>query len=372
VTVVKPHFSKRRWLQITLLALNALWIGFMLVFIGLTGKLPIMSIFGSAPTFIFVLVPLLLLALTPLVQRRMMLVIMACIGGVLGATQFELFLVPLKTVGLTDTQQSFTVFNWNSLMWDEKKDKDAFYHFLTSQQADIYMLQEALYSASEHDATVDKSLYQTAIPISTAVDGLDYDYLTFDKSDEILSYFPGYYLTHQQQFMVISKFPIVQSYLDSSDQFQVVDVAIKDYPLRLFNVHVALHLEFKNPATLAFYQALERRFYTRAIAFDQLQLAIKSTNSDYLVAGDFNSPKTMGTMTQLKQSHVDLFRYAPQRVPLTFEFNGLRLWRFDYMFANNEHRFNVIDFHNFPVPALSDHNAQRLVIAIDKKYLGDL
>ena len=344
----------------------------MLLFIGLTGKLPIMSVFGSAPTFIFVLVPLLLLALTLVVQRRLIFVIMSCIGSVLGATQFEFFVLPLKTLGLTDTQQSITVLNWNTLMWDEKKDKDAFYHFLTSQQADIYILQEVLYNASEHDATVDKSLHKTAIPISTAVDGLDYDYLAFDKSDEILGYFPDYYLSHQQQFLVISKFPIVQSYLDSSDQFQVVDIAIQNYSLRLFNVHVALHLEFKSPATSAFYQALERRYDTRSIAFEQLELAINSTNSDYLVAGDFNSPKTMGTMTKLKQTHVDLFRYAPERIPLTFEFNGLRLWRFDYFFANNDHRFDVINFRNFPIPALSDHNAQRLVIAIEEKHLGDM
>ncbi len=363
MTLAIPRRVNRvRWLDFLVVSLAGLWVLFMIFFLVAAGSFSLMSLPGSTPPFVFLLVPVVLGLLTAVGSRKRWAMALPLVGFLLGTTQLDVNWKPLPVSVADADAKELAVFNWNSLMWDEKKDKAAFYQFLQKQNADIYLLQEVLYSASEHDVESDARLNRPAIPISTVIPGLDADYLTFDKTPEILSYFPGYHLVHQQQFLILSRYPIHNAYLDPSDQFQVADVQIGEHALRLFNVHIALHIEFKDPLTRDFYEALDRRFRVRDIAFDRLHTAIKKTQQDYIIAGDFNSPKPMGTMRTLTKQQVDLFRYGQERLPVTFEFNGLRWWRFDYVFANPDHRFQVLGFENIPIEALSDHNAQKITL----------
>lgn len=339
------------------------WLGFLCLPSLFGGQHPLMSLVGSVPGIAFACASLVLSALLVIARLNWINSALAILILLMGIGQLDWNWPRSERDTVKPTQgNSINVINWNTLMWDENKDTEAFYSFLQNANADVFILQEALYSAANHPSHTQDPRLSQPVPITHAVTGLEKDYLLFNKASELAKRFPGYFWVHHQQFLVLSRFPIVGADLDPSEQFQIVDIQVGESQLRLFNVHMILHLEFHSPFSARFYSALERRLRARQIGFRNLQTAIENTETDYLVAGDFNSPKAMGTMGWLNKNHDDAYRYGDQWLNHTFEYNGWRLWRFDYLFANKDRQFALSQFKNTPIPALSDHNVQRFTL----------
>lgn len=339
------------------------WNLFMLFYLFCIGKFPIMSIFGSIPTLFFAFVSILILAFS--IRLNMVFKLLALVGACMGFTQFEInFFTENKSVAQPgDTVVN--IINWNTKMWDQYKDSNEFYSYLKDQKADIYILQEALFTKDDTYSYDVPDEYLKPAALTYIIPGFTPDFYFLDKTSEIKEYFPEYYISHQQQFVIISRYKIVSSEIDDSEQYQIADIEINGEIIRLFNVHFVLHLETFNPLDSNFYPALERRFVARSIAFENLHRDINLTGTDYIIAGDFNSPPTMGTMDYLIDRNRDLFDYSDDILPFSIEFLGMRIWRFDYVFTNKNAGFNVMSFKNLPVPSLSDHNAQIFQIIKD-------
>jgi hypothetical protein len=150
----------------------------------------------------------------------------------------------------------------------------------------------------------------------------------------------------------------------------ITDVNINGRVVRLFNTHILLHIEPVSPLKKYFYKAISTRFKDRQLAFNNLKEDIATTDTDYIIAGDFNSTKAMGVMDEFLATHIDAVNYSRDLIPLTFEFSGLRFWRFDYVMVPKKSKNIIIQsLRNLYHENLSDHYSQYIIFDIRKTYL---
>ena len=185
-----------------------------------------------------------------------------------------------------------------------------------------------------------------------------------EKLDHLRTYFPGFYAAEHKQFLVLSRFPIIESYLSETDQFQTVKVNINNQALTLFNVHMPVHLDLGLTPFNGFFQAISGSNKARAIGFNALESDVANTTGDYLIAGDFNTTHQMGQMKALEATTVDLFNYGNEPFPSTFSLRGFSVWKIDHVLLNNGSQFKVTEFKNIRLDDLSDHTAQKFTLAL--------
>lgn len=349
-----------------------LWLVFVSAHLLMAGKSFLGNVSGSLPPFFFGLIPLVLLGreIRRKKKRRVALGAVA-LAFVLGASQIDLNLPrpqpeSLPTRGYTEVK----IVNWNTNCWDQHKNKNRFYQFLKRQNADIYLLQEYIYGFVDwNDPKINRSQFKVdrsrLTRICSAVPGFPIHYLTVDDRKRIRAEFPGYHLVTDRQFVVISRYPILRSHADASEQYAVTDIEIGGRRVRFFNVHMLLHIEPENPFGAYFYAALHRRYVARQMAFRALERDLRHSGPDYLLAGDFNSTKAMGVMHGLLTEHLDAVSYTREWLPLTFSWMGLYFWRFDYVLLPKENEnLQLESFRKLGQEGLSDHNPQYLVLRV--------
>lgn len=356
--------------------LSGLWLMFVTGHRIFSGQSYLWNVFGSLPAFCFGLIPVCLLIYEVSRRKRHWLnMLMIALAFILGATQLDINLFPMKNEKIRPNQYTeIKVFNWNTCFWDQYKDQDRYYRFLRKQRADIYILQEYLYDSidwtnSNSPARMRKSAEKAdgarLFSICSVVPGFSPHYLAIDARDRIAQEFPGYHIRTNLQFVLISRFPIEEAHADYSEQYAVYDIDIQGRPVRFFNVHMLLHVQPGNPFVPSFYRELKQRYVARRLGFKNLQEDIRKTRGAYFIAGDFNSTTAMGVMDELLKAHVDAARYSSELIPLSFEFSGLRFWRFDYGLApKNNDLIRIKTYQNLDQEGLSDHNPQMLVLGL--------
>ncbi len=332
---------------------------FMICHILFAGEIYFWNFPASIPTFFFVIVPLLFLVIeiTLFKERKPVIIIIVVFSILIGSTQVDIniFKKSNDIIPQTEKLKELKVFNWNTGCWDQDKDKDSFYSFLKKQNADIYILQEYLYNS----ALLNKENIEPSkiFKVCNIIPGFTADCLAIDDTKRINKEFPGHYLMTVNQFVIISRFPIKKYKLDYSEQYAYADIDINGRVIRFFNTHMLLHIEPVSPLRSYFYDALNRRYKARKIAFEDLEKDIKETTTDYFVSGDFNSTKAMGIMDTLFEDNIDASRFSDDHMPFTFEFKGLKLWRFDYAFINKYSKSLYIEsMKTMSHQGLSDHN----------------
>ncbi len=355
----------------TIRMLLALWLVFMAFHLMLTGKIFLWSFFGSVPTFFFVIIPSGFLAYELLQKKKNVLALfMAAISLVMGFTQFDINFSRQKSSNAVsdihppEEYKEIKIFNWNTECWDQNKDKDELYSFLKKQDADIYILQEYLYgSINPESPGIDKS---RLFNICSVVPGFPLTYLEIDDTERMKEEFPGYYLAVNKQFVIISRFPIQDSHTDYSEQYSVHDIEIYGRAVRFFNVHMLLHIEPVSPFTRYFYETMKRRYTARRLGFENLRRDIEKTGMPYFVSGDFNSTKAMGVMDMITEDNIDAVKYSDELIPLTFDFNGLKFWRFDYAFvARDNINIRIKEYKSIYHEGLSDHDGLKIVLRLN-------
>jgi len=357
--------KQNKYFKLVLRIICLLWLLLVVFHVSLVGQIALCNFTGSIPTFIFLVLPSLWLSFEFFQKEcKIWWISGAVIALLLGTTQVDLNLLSQKNPILpTSTSRELKIFNWNTNCWDQHKNKDQFYQFLKKQQADIYILQEYLYGSLDwsdprNQISAAEIKRRKLFRICSVVPGFPVHYQWIDDTKRLRAEFPGYYLATNQQFVMISRFPIVAAHADYSEQYAVTDLKIDGRIVRFFNVHLLLHIEPENPLQSYFYEALQRRFVARKLALNNLKADLKKTEYGYLIAGDFNSTKAMGLMSELLHEHQDAINYSRQLLPLTFQFAGLKLWRFDYFLLRKEKKLQVKTYRNLDHHGLSDHDPQ--------------
>ncbi len=345
----------------TVTVLSFLWLAFIILHIILAGRVFLWNFPASAPTFLFTIISVLLL-LYFLFQKKKrvinLVIVLICL--ILSLTQLDINLLrETRDTKELENYSPIKVICWNTNMWDQDKDKDKFYSFIKKQNADVYLLQEYLHYKTDEDNG-------QPFRLCNIVPGFPLQFMHVDDSERIKKEFPGYYFSINDQFVIISRFPIKNSYTDYSEQYAVTDVDIKGRNVRFYNVHMLLHIEITNPLKPYFYNALYKRFLVRQIGFKDLNMDLKNEKSDYFVAGDFNSTKAMGVMDNLLKNHIDGVKYSNDILPLSYKLYGFKLWRIDFSLlpkANDNIRFKT--YKTISPENLSDHDP--IVLSLDVK-----
>ncbi|HYH02355.1 MAG TPA: endonuclease/exonuclease/phosphatase family protein [Bacillota bacterium] len=347
-------------------SLSIIWLGFTGLHLLCTGNNPVWNVVGNLPPFLFAVIPLYLLLWELLRRpRKLGAVGIVFVALLLGMTQTDFNWSYFNESAKSSANvKEIRIFNWNTSFWDQNKDRQRFFEFLNQQKSDILILQEYLHAANEGSRINQQRLFS----ICPAIAGFPRHYVELDDRLQIRNTFPGFYFATLRQFVLISRFPILASHLDSSEQYAYYDLKIYGRVIRVFNVHILLHLEMENPFRRGYYEALQRRFEGRKLAFRNLLRDLRLTQTDYLIAGDFNSTKAMGVMGNLLRETTDAVKYSSEVIPVTITFNGLRLWRFDYvLLAKKARHLKVKSFKILDCAQLSDHNPQTVVLNLKLK-----
>jgi endonuclease/exonuclease/phosphatase family metal-dependent hydrolase len=349
------------------------WLAFTVSHIILTGKIYLWNFPSSLPTFFFILIPLFLLTCMVLwKKRKLSCILIVVLSLLLGITQLDINIFRMKTYELqTNEYTPVKIFNWNTNCWDQHKNRKQFFDFLKKQQADIYILQEYLHLMDSGIEPTQEDIERLKLfSICPAVPGFPAIYQPVNDIQVIKKEFSGYYVATDNQFVIISRFPIKASHVDCSQQYSVSDIDIQGRLVRFFNVHMLLHIEPGSPFKPYFYEMLNRRFKARQLGFKNLKEDIKKTNGDYFISGDFNSTKAMGAIEDLLKENVDAARYSNELIPMTFEFRGLKFWRFDYaLVPKNNKNIMIKSFRSIGHEGLSDHNPLSLVLSVKNNDL---
>jgi hypothetical protein len=361
-------------IRFSITIVSVLWSIFILFHILLKGKIFIWNFFGNIPTVFFVIIPLIFLMSEFLwKKKKLFYILLAVFSLILGSTQLDINISRLKSTEIpSGAYKEIKVFTMNTYCWGQRsqhREKDYFYTYLKKQKADIYILQEYVnYTIDWSNPAVDKSSTDVdksrLCRICTLVPGFHLQYLVIDDLKRLKEEFPGYYIKINQQFVIISRFPINDMY-DYSEQYAYYDVDIYGKVVRFFNIHFVLHVIPVSPLKPVFYRALKRRFISRQLAFRKIKNDMKNTTTDYILLGDFNSTKTLGFINYLQKDHIDAVRYTNVLFPRTFEYWGLRLWRFDYTFVRKTNKdMKIKSYTLIDHEGLSDHLSQSLIFYI--------
>lgn len=136
--------ARPRWCLGTrlLLAATAAWVGFLTLHVVVTGRWWLWLAVEALPPVVLVLVPVALLALSPLARpvRRPLVgtLVLALVAGV------HLSGVNLRPSAIGPEPGAVRVFSFNTDIWNHDDDPSAFFDYLRAQRADIYLLQEYL------------------------------------------------------------------------------------------------------------------------------------------------------------------------------------------------------------------------------------
>ncbi|MDQ6984870.1 MAG: endonuclease/exonuclease/phosphatase family protein [Candidatus Dojkabacteria bacterium] len=228
------------------------------------------------------------------------------------------------------------LFNWNTLYWEPDNNIDHFISHIKSQEADIYTLQE----------------FGVLSPSET----FDYFYYNNEKN-RVGNEFQDYYVDAYEDMLTISKYPFVDENTVRKKYWTRLDVDLGNNEiLTVYNVHMPV--QFYGQGTVI--ENIKSKFEIRKYYFDTLLDDVKDNNNQYIIAGDFNSTKAMGSMNNLLKLTKDSYTKSRVLFPATWEDNGLKLWRIDYSLISSG-----LDFirHDDVDPIyFSDHWGQRSII----------
>jgi endonuclease/exonuclease/phosphatase (EEP) superfamily protein YafD len=330
-----------------LVTATALWTLFLLAHLALVDRWWLWLVVETMPPVTVVIVPAVLLALTPLARP---------VRGRLAVLLVALLLIGTPYAGIgtdsgtgTDSAQPGTtrvkVFSWNTDYWHMSNDVDAFYHYLRAQNADVYLLQEYLFWREG--------------PVR------------IDDLARLRDTFPGYHIAVDSELVTLSRMPIVsQRLLPVPDTdwrgSRVLRTEIKtgDRLLSVYNVHFAVPIDLElSPFSAEFYRFLRGQHLRRQAEMSAIQDDVAGNPLPILVAGDFNSAWVSTVELRDGLTRRDPTSGAP--MPTSWPASGIslpRLWRLDWLFTTDDVRVGSYRFQ--PSQDFSDHLAQEIHIIV--------
>ncbi|MEV7225628.1 endonuclease/exonuclease/phosphatase family protein [Polymorphospora sp. NPDC051019] len=345
---------RRRWCLGTRLVVagTALWTLFLAAHVLLTGRWWPWLIVESTPPVALVVVPLLLLAVSPLarpVRRWLSPLLAALVVAGLSLGGLHVRVLGGEPTGTTPPAPSVKVMAWNTDIWTMDDDPDAFFAYLREQRADVYLLQE--YLRWEDDA------------------------VRVDDLARIRAAFPGHEVVVEGELVTISRLPVVATHPrpvpgEGTDWYwrgnkaQRVDVRFGDAVLSIYNVHLFVPLRRElSPLGREFYDFVRDQYHLRQAELATLRADVAANPNPVVVAGDFNTP-WVGSLVDVGPG---LRRHDPAGGSVlasswpTASYNLPRLWRLDWLLTTDD--LDVAGYRFAPNPGFSDHLAQHFVVS---------
>ncbi|BCJ68668.1 endonuclease/exonuclease/phosphatase family protein [Polymorphospora rubra] len=354
--------ARRRWCLGTRLVVTgtALWTLFLVAHVLLTGRWWPWLIVESTPPVTLVVVPLLLLAVSPLARpvRRWLspLLVVLVVAG-MSLAGLHVRVLGGGPTGTGPAGPSVRVMAWNTDIWTMDDDPDRFLAYLREQRADVYLLQEYLL--------------------------WDDDAVRVDDLARIRAAFPEHEVVVEGELVTISKLPVVATHPrpvpeGGSDWYwrgnkaQRVDVRLGEEVLSIYNVHLFVPLRRElSPFGGEFYDFVRDQYHLRQAELAALRADVAANPNPVVVAGDFNTP-WVGSLVDVGPG---LRRHDPAGGSVlasswpTASYHLPRLWRLDWLLTTDD--LEVAGYHFAPNPGFSDHLAQHFIVSPSGTSRGD-
>jgi endonuclease/exonuclease/phosphatase (EEP) superfamily protein YafD len=287
------------------------WTVFVALHVLLSGRVWLWAIPELIPPFAFVVVPLVAgaIVLIPSGSSRPLAVVFVV----------ALLAVGLRWSGLTvprGTREDMgddplVVFVWNTQHWDQGLDAASFLRFLSTHDADVYLLQEYTYweGGQEIPATGIAELAATMTEHEVFVDG---ELVTLVRRRLGPRARPGVSGTALR-----------------------VDISVSGKTVALYNVHMPIQIDIRtSPFGAEFYRVLRYRTLRQWRAFRAVEDLLRHAPARHVIGGDFNSSPVMQLMSRLRARRVDVMRSAGQFYLATWPAGRRPLWRIDWILTS--------------------------------------
>jgi|GEM_PF-3155464 len=338
---------KLRWKHYTVLAVVV--ISFICSWL-IAGRLFWWNVVGSVPTVLLLVLPI-VVALLAIKEKRKLFYFLSSFILLLGLLpRIDINLHAFSASPETDDPGAIKIMGWNTELWDQIDENDNIYDFIKQQNQDIYVLQEYEYITE------------------------DWEPYLIDRSKELRENFPDYQILTEDQFVVISKYPILDYQLSASKQVLLVHLNVNGQPLSIVNVHLRPHVDLGNgPLSPIFWNYVKERYQIRTQGLDEIQQFVtQETDKSLIVTGDFNTTLLMGGLETLRSELSDAVQHSREIVPTTWESkdfvpsswkeNGIFWWRIDHFLYNK--KVDVLSYDTRKDTKLSDHKAMLIQLKL--------
>ncbi|SFD31643.1 endonuclease/exonuclease/phosphatase family protein [Streptomyces aidingensis] len=345
------------------------WLGYVLLHTALSGRWWPMLLADLAPPLLLALAPLVLAAPAvpaalagpgPRRRPRRWLPVVACaVAFALGAGQSGLDLGGWGRGPGRVPPDAVHIVAWNALYWHQDDDPDAFYAYLRSFDADVYLIQEYLNWRADSD---------TPLPV--------------DDTARLRREFPGYRIITAGELLTLSRLPVAGSRALTDPPGYDSAPPGTDFPafwraktlrtdvrtgggiIALYNTHIPVQLDTSDGVfTPAFLKGVRRQSLRRTAAWTSLTGDLLCTAVPRLVAGDLNTTPAMGELDRLDDLLVRARPTDGGVYPVSWDARRLPLWQLDFTFHDPGVRLHRYRFRDSP--GLSDHSAQEFWITTE-------
>lgn len=230
-----------------------------------------------------------------------------------------------------------SVFSHNSQFWEPTQTSTEYIEFLKNQESDLYLIQE----------------------FTNYGDASNVEFNEREEIEKIESVFPEHTVTFDEEYLTISKYPIIQSYSGGVliTTFLRTDIEINGKILSLYNVHIPVHFNIDvllEQSYGEFLSDIKWRNSWRDEEIQNLVSDIESNENSIIVSGDFNTARNMNSLDTFSLENIE--KYSKYFLIGTWHSN-LALWTLDYTFVDENIKINK---HTYINPGnYSDHSAQK-------------
>jgi endonuclease/exonuclease/phosphatase family metal-dependent hydrolase len=341
----------------------AVWFGYVVVQLVLSGRWWFMVVPDLAPPLVFVAVPVMLAGLAILVRRwRRQVLILACGALLVGVPRAGLDPGALTAGPGTPPPGAIRIVSWNAEYWDQGDDPARFYAYLKSFRADVYLLQEYLYDGDVPRQVDDLAALHREFPGYTVV-----------TAGELvtLSRLPVARVTHVDATPWLP--PSTRSYTPGWDTFPEfwnvktlrTDIVAGGRTLSLYNTHVPVQLDADaSPLSAEFYRQIRQRAVLRDASWRALTRDVAGNGQPLLISGDLNTTAAMGDLRRLAAVATELLPTGGSPYPVSWPAGGPSLWRLDHVFVHAGIKGDSYRLRS--AEGLSDHDLQELSVSLEK------
>ncbi|WP_380283384.1 endonuclease/exonuclease/phosphatase family protein [Kitasatospora purpeofusca] len=336
---------------------TGLWAAFLLADFLASGRWWFWLIPGLVPPLLFLAVPVALLALVwtvpgPRVRRWLVPAVLALLVAGMPRTGLNWSALTPGS-GPSAAGPELSVFSWNTEYWDTTDDPDAFYRFLRSRDADVYLLQEYL----------------------AWVRGT---HTEIDELDRIHREFPGYQVAVTGELVTLSRYPVLAAppvgpapapdapWAETFTRHKALrtDLDVNGRTVSFYNVHIPVQVDTRESVFGgAFYRVVREADAARREQFTALERDAAANPNPLLIAGDFNTSPAMADLDPLRARFDDARSASGDLYPGSWGgVLGTDWWRLDWAFTS--HAVAVQRYAFVGAQGMSDHRAQDLRISL--------
>ncbi|MEO3748341.1 endonuclease/exonuclease/phosphatase family protein [Plantactinospora sp. B5E13] len=347
----------RWWLYTALVGAAALWLGFTVAHLALSGQWWLWLAVDAIPPLAFLAVPVTLaVGAAPCRRSRWPVALLAVAALLLGADRSGVNVRAFAGGDGPAPPDAVRVFTWNTGYWDEGGQTESMYRVLRDADADVYLLQEYWYA-------------QTPGPTAAALDRLRAE-------------FPDFHLVVVGELVTLSRFPILRRLpLEASDLPPVVAGAGEQWRYKVlrtdldvgagrvlstYNLHLPVQLSpDHSPFGAEFYRVIREQHAQREPQWRALARDVPTNPHPVLVAGDLNTSPAMGDLAKLPDGLRDAGYASRSLTPATWSDTPgwPRWWRLDWALVSSGVRVHSYRFGESTRGA-SDHRGQHLVVSL--------